>query len=241
MNKKFDDIIKHDKDYKYVSKIEELILKFMPHVLLSLHDGYGFAVKEKKAWGQSIVIDEDKYKSFNLLSIAEYVRYNANKFLRYKVAVKNTHTFSKPGSYNKNGLTGWSLKHGIMAFSLESSKNIPLKERMKTHLLMIKYFFQKFGIKSNIDYLINHINPTFKKPVAILNVNNKIIKINKTSIIEVPKDAKVKFINLNKEGFFISPRGVDKNWSSFYFKDVTFDVMYMGKKIYSIRIKEKPF
>jgi hypothetical protein len=233
MNKKFDDKKHTDKDYKYVLKIEKLILNFKPDLLLSLHDGYGFSIKDKKAWGQSIVIDEARYKRFNLLKTARFIQKEANKKLRYKVGIINTHTFSKKGSYNKNGLTGWSLKNNIEAYSLEASKNIGLKERIFTHKTLIGAFFKKLSIKSNIDKL----NVKTKNPKLVLKVNGKTIKIDKATTLTLSKNSQIKVFISN--GYYFVPRGVNLNWNSFYFKDVKFDVKYGNKILYTVRIKEE--
>jgi hypothetical protein len=235
MNKKFDCNVSNDKDFKYVMKIKKLILDFKPELLISLHDGYGFSINDKKAWGQSIVIDEIKYKNFELLKTAKKLQKLVNKKLKYKIGLITTFTFTKKGSYNKNGLSGWSLKHGIEAYSLEASKNIPLKEKLKTHKTLLKEFLKLKGIKNNIEDLKLEI----KKPIVKLLINGKEKIIHKNTLLVLPKNSKIKFLNLNKDGYYIVPRGVNLNWDSFYFKDVKFDIKYGYKKLFTIEIREK--
>jgi predicted deacylase len=94
MNRKFDYISKGDPDFYYVELLKEAILDFKPDLLISMHDGYGFNSKNHNAWGQSVVIDEMKYKDFELLKEAEFVRKNANKYLKWPLSIINTKTFS---------------------------------------------------------------------------------------------------------------------------------------------------
>ncbi len=238
MNKKFDNKNPKDKDYRFVVEIERLILRFKPKLLLSLHDGYGFVIRNKNAWGQAIIIDENRYGDFNLRKIAKFVKKESNKHLRYKIDIKNTYTFTKKGAYNKNGLTGWSLKNGILAFALEASKNISLKERIKTHLEMINNFLRYYKINSNVNELKKDIKIKYPKVKVKLLINNKYVEVSKKTTLVLKPATKIKVLNL-PDGVYLKPRGIDLNWRSFYFKNVIFDVMYGNKRLFTFQIKEK--
>ena len=88
MNRKFDYISKKDPDYYYIQMLKDTILSYEPDVVISMHDGYGFANKNKKAWGQSVVIDEVRYKDFDLITPAKFVVNESNKYLKHKIKVK---------------------------------------------------------------------------------------------------------------------------------------------------------
>ena len=73
MNRKFAKISPKDPDYPCVKKLKELIKELKPDVVLSLHDGYGFHILNKRFWGQCIVIDEEVYSGYPLGKIAKEV------------------------------------------------------------------------------------------------------------------------------------------------------------------------
>ncbi len=238
MNQKFKYISLKDKDYIIVTKLKKIIKKFQPDLLLSLHDGYGFVSKNKNAWGQAIIIDEVKYKNFNLLKEAKYVQKLTNKNLKYKVAIKNTKTFSNPRDINKKVymLTDWALRQNIKAISIEASKNIPFNEKIKTHLEMIKNFLNYYNIKSNINNL-KYISPT--KPQIVLKINNKTYNIKNSQAIIAPRNSKIKILKIiGPAGSYVVGQGINLNWKSFYFKNVKFNVKVDNKTFYSFRIKE---
>jgi len=87
MNRKFATISKKDPDFHYVELLKEAILDYKPDVLISMHDGYGFNSENKRAWGQSVVIDELQYKNFNLFKEASFVQTNANRYLKRKLSL----------------------------------------------------------------------------------------------------------------------------------------------------------
>ena len=242
MNKKFKKIDKNDKDKNSIELIKKTILDFNPDVLISLHEGYGFAKNSKNAWGNSIVIDEKKYRDFNLLETATFVQKNVNKHLDYKIAIKNTKTFSDPTETNKETfmLSDWTLRQNIKAFAIESSKNMELKKRIKTHLMMIKYFFDYYGleIEPTMETVVNNIDFSTQTPTIVMKINNKIIKINKNSTLLLESGSKIEVIEvIGPNGSYIVPRGVDLNWKSFKFNNVSFDVKIDHKKIFTIKGK----
>jgi predicted deacylase len=227
MNRKFDYISKRDPDFYYVELLKAAILDFKPDLLISMHDGYGFNFKNSRAWGQSVVIDEIKYKNFELFKEAKTIKDNANKYLKWPVSIINTKTFSGTiHKEQKKALTGWCLKHNIKAFCIEASKQLPtLKDKIYTHLIMIREFFKLYGIKSDIDYYINNLNIKSSVPIISMKINNNIYKINKNTTIKLSDVSDIRVIDIQGDrGSFIVPKGVNLNWRKFYFKNLILEV-----------------
>ena len=224
MNRKFSYISKKDPDYYYVELIKEAILDYKPDVVISMHDGYGFNIENKRAWGQSVVIDEMKYKNFNLFSEAEFVRTHANIYLKKKLSLINTKTFSSHiHDEQKKALTGWCLKHNIKAFCIESSKQLPsLEEKIKTHLVMLREFFKLYDVE------VDGLNEMIKNPSKFLDkrnieakvrINGKIYTFKNSKTIKVPKSSNIEFLSFNgPRGSFAIPKGINLNWSKFYIR-----------------------
>ena len=244
MNRKFESISKKDPDYYYVELLKEAILNYKPDVVISMHDGYGFAVENKRAWGQSIVIDEVRYKKFELYKEASFVRKNANKYLKRKLAIINTKTFSGViHKEQKKALTGWCLKHDIKAFCIEASKQLPkIEDKIHTHLVMLREFFKMYNVEfdEGMDYFIENIDNLnkIKPPKVILDINGHKEIISKKNILKLKKGSIIKVVRIDgQRGDFIVPRGVNLNWSSFHFNHLSFDVKNDFKTIYNITIK----
>jgi len=243
LNRKFKKIKSNDKDKKRVEAIKSTILNFKPDVLISLHEGYGFAKNSKRAWGNSIVIDEKKFANFDLLKTANFVKNSVNRDLKYKISVKNTTTFSNPRKINLETfmLTDWGLRQNIKSFAIESSKNMELKERVKTHLLMLENFFNYYGlkIKPSMEELLERFSQKQKTPTIVMKINNKVLKVNQEKTLLVEEGSKVEVLDVRgPRGSFIVPRGVDLNWKSFRFRNVAFDVKIDSKRVFTIRVKE---
>jgi hypothetical protein len=240
MNRKFDSISKDDPDFYYVELLKEAIFDFKPDLLISMHDGYGFNSKNPNAWGQSVVIDEVKYKNFELLKEALYVKNNANKFLKWPVSIINTKTFTgTKHKEQKKALTGWCLKHNIKAFCIESSKQLPtLKDKIYTHLVMLREFFRFYDIKSDIDYFMDKLEIKSSTPSVTLKINNSIYKINKHTKINLSKISNVEVVDIKGDrGSFVIPEGVNLNWRRFYFKNLTLEVKNDFETKYKILLR----
>ncbi len=225
MNRKFSHISKRDADFYKVAFLKEAIKEIRPNVVLSLHDGYGFNIKNPRHWGQSVVIDEKRYKYFNLYSIANYVLHHSNKYLyRYKLGLINTKTFSSTlHKEQRNALTGWCLKNGIMAFCNESSKQLKLDDKIYTHLLMLREYFKLFSVEisPSIDYLIKHFKKLSPKHYysAVLDINGRRYRFNHSSTIKIKKGSNIKVVSLNGgRGSYLVAKGVNLNWNSFHFR-----------------------
>jgi hypothetical protein len=240
MNRKFDYISKKDADYYYVELLKEAILDFKPDLLISMHDGYGFNYKNHRAWGQSVVIDEIRYKNFELYKEAVFIKNNANRYLKRPVCIINTKTFSgTKHREQKKALTGWCLKNNIKAFCIEASKQLPtLKDKVYTHLVMIREFFNLYNIKSDIDKYINNLKLDDFTPRVTLKINNQIFKINKNIQINLLRNSDVQIIGISgNRGSFVVPKAVNLNWRKFYFKNLTLEVKNDFEKKYEIHLK----
>ncbi len=224
MNRKFNYIKKEDPDKIYVELLKSAIEEFAPDVVISMHDGYGFAIKNPRHWGQSIVIDEERYKNFNLLKEATFVQHNANHYLaHHKLALLNTKTFSSTiHKEQRNALTGWCLRNNIKAFCIESSKQLKLHQKIYTHLVMLREFFKLYQIEisPSIDMLIANSSLWFhpKTPTVSLAINGQLYKIKRSQNIHIPRGSRiaVKAIDGNRGAFMVGYK-TNLNWQSFYF------------------------
>jgi len=243
MNRKFAYISKKDPDFYYVELLKEAILDFKPDVVISMHDGYGFAIKNKRAWGQSVVIDEKQYKNFNLYAEANFVKNHANIYLEKKLALINTKTFtSHIHDEQKKALTGWCLEHGIKAFCIEASKQLPnLEEKIKTHLIMLREFFRLYDIK------IKELNEMIKNPSKFLEkkaievsmkINGKMYKFKKSEYIKIPKSSNIEILSFNgPRGSFAVPKGVNLNWRKFYARNLNIDIKNDFENKFTLKIR----
>jgi len=243
MNRKFASISKKDPDYYYVELLKSAILEFKPDVLISMHDGYGFSIKNKRAWGQSVVIDEVKYKNFNLFSEANFVRNNANIYLDRKLGLINTKTFTAHiHDEQKKALTGWCLEHGIKAFCIEASKQLPsLKEKVKTHLIMLREFFKLYDVE--VEGLDEMIKEPFKfvdnsMPLIEMKINGKKYTYRSNKKIKIPKGSEIEIVSIKgSRGAFAVPLGVNLNWSTFHARFLNIAVKNDYEKKFNIKIR----
>ncbi|WP_457560396.1 M99 family carboxypeptidase catalytic domain-containing protein [Caminibacter sp.] len=242
MNRKFEYISKKDPDYYNVEHLKEAILSYRPDVVISMHDGFGFAIENNRAWGQSVVIDELQYKNFNLYQKALYVKNEANKLLKRKLAIINTKTFTGTiHKEQKKALTGWCLQHGIEAYCIEASKQLSsVYDKVYTHFAMLKQFFKLYNIEiKNLDNMMDNIDNYLQKekPVLTLNINGIKHRINKIETLKLKKGSFIEVEISGGRGDYLVPRGVNLNWQSFHFGSLSFDVKRDYQKIYSIHIK----
>ena len=243
MNRKFANLSKKDPDYYYVELLKEAILDYRPDVVISMHDGYGFNLENKRAWGQSIVIDEVKYKNFELFKEANFVKTNSNKYLRKKLSLINTKTFtSHIHDEQKKALTGWCLKHNIKAFCIETSKQLPsLKEKIQTHLVMLREFFKLYDVEvKDLDEMIKNPDKFLDKRrvEAKVKINGRIYTFNHTKTIKLPEKSEIEFVSFNgPRGSFAIPRGVNLNWSKFYAKSLSIDIKNDFEKKFTLKVR----
>ena len=241
MNRKFSYISKKDPDYPFVEFLKSAILEYRPDVVISMHDGFGFASKSRRAWGQSVVIDEVRFKEFNLYTKALFVINNANKFLNKKITLINTRTFSGvTHREQKKALTGWCLNHNIEAYCIEASKQLrSIDEKIKTHLIMLREFFKLYNVEiASLDEMIS--NPKIKKNrISVnLNINSHRVKITHSTTFYVPRNSVIEVDDFSYCSDYLVPRGVNLNWRSFHFSNLTFYAQRDYKKIFKVRIKK---
>ncbi len=242
MNRKFEYVSKKDPDFYYVETLKELILCYKPDVVISMHDGFGFNIENAKAWGQSIVIDELNYKSFNLYQKALFVKNNANKFLQKKLSIINTKTFSSDiHKEQKKALTAWCLRHNIESYCIEASKQLPtLESKIYTHLVMLREFFKLFEIEiKNIEDMMKNMKKylNFTPPSLILKINGVKYKISDSKNFVLNDGSFIEVFSDVENGEYLLPLGVNLNWRSFYFSNLTFEVKRDFERFYLINIK----
>jgi len=243
MNRKFDTISKKDADFYYVELLKEAILNYKPDVLISIHDGYGFNIENKMAWGQSVVIDELRYKNFDLFKEASFVQNNANRYLKRKLSLINTRTFSSHiHDEQKKALTGWCLEHNIKAFCIEASKQLPtLEEKIKTHLAMLREFFKLYEVEiEGFDEMIKNPDKFLDKRrvEAKVRINNQIYTFSNTKKLKLPKKSQIEFLSFNGgRGSFAIPRGINLNWSKFYATNLNIDIKNDFEKQFRLKIR----
>jgi hypothetical protein len=249
MNRKFAEISKKDPDYPYVVGLKKLIKEVKPDVVLSLHDGFGFHVLNKKFWGQCIVIDEERYGNFELGKTARTVVGVVNskiKNRKWKIPVFNTHTFSKNTKHpeQRRSLTYYCLsKCNTQAYCLEASKQLPdLETKVKIHLLMLKEFFKIFNIeiKPNFDTLIENCEKILNEKriyTADLRINGRKLVVSSDKTIKIPSKSEVEFLSFSGSGGTNAiPVGVNLNWRRFRVRqNITLKVKDDFKEVFKIR------
>jgi len=159
INSKFANFLQKKYDY-YVELLKKAILEFKPDVVILMQDRNYFGIKNKEAFKGSIVIDEMKYKNFNLFNEANFVKNHANIYLNRKLKLINIKTFT---TYNNKTLTSWCLENDIKAFCIEASKQLPsLEEKVKTHLIMLREFFKLYDVE------IEELDEMIKEPLKYI-------------------------------------------------------------------------
>jgi len=228
MNRKFAFINKDDPDYPWVMWLKNHIKLEKADVVLSLHDGAGFHIRNKRAWGECIVIDKETYQGWPLYQTANWVVNQINKQVvspLHKFAVYNTQTFHPHTSHaeQRKSLTYFTLTQAKKpAFCLEVSKQLPsLHLKVKYHLLMLKYFFNLYQVetKPSLDRIIVDLDKYFPKRPQFqisLRINETPVSIFGDRVIKVPARAELKVERIDGEkGVFISPYRINLNWKSF--------------------------
>ena len=163
MNRKFANLSVNDHDYHSIDRMKKIIKSKNIKMVVNLHDGSGF-YREKyrdknhqpRKWGQASIIDQAKVpgiKYGNLLEIADKVDEHINKNLLKKEHIfhtKNTKTHLKKTYEEKEmskTLTFYAIGEGKAAFGNESSKALPVNERVYYKLLALEKFMHIMGIK----------------------------------------------------------------------------------------------
>ncbi|RKQ60328.1 helical cell shape controlling family carboxypeptidase [Thermovibrio guaymasensis] len=212
MNRKFASISPKDPDYPAVKRLKSLIKDYKPDLLLTLHDGFGFHSLNPKAWGQCIVIDEERYGEIELGREVRLVSERVNRLIKrrkWKIPVFNTHTFSKNTKHpeQRKSLTYFCLKEcSVPAVCLEVSKQLPdLYHKVRFHLLMLREFFKVHGVETepSLDWVIENVEELLEPKVyysAELLINGRKVTVSDSKTFKIPKGSRVKFLTFNGTG-----------------------------------------
>ncbi len=171
MNRKFAKLSTNDHDYHSIEKMKNIIKEKSVKMVINLHDGSGF-YREKyidknhqpEKWGQASVIDQEVIEGVkygNLLEIAHEVDAHINKNLLKKEHIfhtKDTKTHLKTTHEEKEmskTLTYYAIGKGKAAFGNESSKALPVHERVYYKLLALEKFMDIMGIEYEREFNLN--------------------------------------------------------------------------------------
>lgn len=190
MNRKFNLVDKKDEDFLTVNKIKELILEKNVHLILNLHDGYGFyrnkyenAIFNPNSWGQATIIDQERIddKFGNLDEIANKVNTSLNNEALFKdfhsFGVKNTQTKFKDEQMQLS-LTYFAVTNNKPAFAIETSKNITdLTYKVIYQLKSIEEFMKIMDIEFEREVDINNYEEVKKRiyDFGELKINENIV------------------------------------------------------------------
>lgn len=205
MNRKFAALDKNDPEYEIVQRIKNYITSSEVKKVLNLHDGSGYyrrtyidAYHNPRRWGQCSVIDQENVEYLdaygNLYDIAQRVVDHLNQNLLRKedvFDVKNTKTrFEKTYEQTEMAktLTYFAIKNGKSAFGHETSKSLPVHERVYYKLLALEEHMRIMGIE---------FKRTFNMaPMQIKNIiDNDIFITFYDNKVKLPLSQVRKFIN----------------------------------------------
>lgn len=171
LNRKFDQLPKDDPDYDSIERMKKIITDKNVKMVINLHDGSGF-YREKyidkwhqpRRWGQATIIDQQHIEGIpygNLEEIAGQVDTYINQRLldeEHKFHTKNTQTYLKKTYEEKEmskTLTYFAISSGKAAFGNESSKSLPVHERVYYKLLALEKFMDIMGIEYKRKFELN--------------------------------------------------------------------------------------
>jgi hypothetical protein len=172
MNRKFAGLSKKDPEYKIVQRIKSYITDPNVKLILNLHDGSGFyrpmyvdKMHQPLRWGQTVVIDQEllhNVEHYNdTYTISEMVVNHVNKYLLKEEDIyrtKNTHTrFGKTHEQQEMAktLTYYAVTNGKSVFGHETSKQLPVDERVYYKLLAMEKFMDIMGIEYKRKFKMN--------------------------------------------------------------------------------------
>ncbi|MBW2062023.1 MAG: hypothetical protein JRI95_10740 [Deltaproteobacteria bacterium] len=209
MNRKFGPKSTHDTDAQIVTILKKLIAE--SDFLLNLHDGWGYyrpryvsKIANPMRYGQSIIADCAQYyspalgRTLHLKKMAEQVIEVINAQIenpKYHFHFMDTRTGEKDSPYTEQRLsaTYYALtKHGIPAFGVETSKNLPsIEMKVRQHNLAINAFMEIFSLEPEqprvylhtpkLKYLVISVNG--RDPVAV--ADKKTLYLHQNDTIEV--------------------------------------------------------
>jgi hypothetical protein len=194
MNRKFADDSKSNYEAKIVKILKKLIAE--SDCLLNLHDGSGFFSEKwetphrnPKKYGQSVIADCEIYtnpktgQKLNLGDMARSVCKKINTNIKnpsYHFRFNNHRTREEDSLHKeqRKSATYYALNtHGIPAFGIETSKSLPLEQKVRHHNLAINAFMERLDIVPEtpglnleppvLRYLVVSINDSL--PVVVKN------------------------------------------------------------------------
>jgi len=175
----------------YEAKVVEILKKLIDEsdMLLNLHDGSGFfsekwenSMRNPMRYGQSIIADCEVYlnpntgKKLELGIIARKVTEDINRYIpnkRHHFHFNNHRTHSRESRHKeqRKSATYYSLyRRGIPAYGVESSKSLPLEQKVFHHNLAINAFMKYLEIIPETPAV--KIDPPKLKHL-IISVNNE--------------------------------------------------------------------
>lgn len=208
MNRKFGEDGRKNYEAEVVAILKELIAE--SDMLLNLHDGSGFYAEEWEGpernpmrFGQSIIADSAVYKPpgrgepLYLEKMARRVIENVNRHIRNSEHHFhfNNHRTNDQASLHKEqrkSATYYALyKCGIPAFGVETSKSLPLVDKIRHHNLAINAFMEMLNIvpetpgirldHPELRYLIVSVNDSL--PILVENQQTLFVKPNDTVMV----------------------------------------------------------
>ncbi|MEF3254713.1 MAG: hypothetical protein K6348_03990 [Deferribacterales bacterium] len=211
MNRRFID----KKTQHLMDDVVDIIKKLMGEVdfFLHLHDGSGFynpkyinPLRNPNRWGQSIIVDADKYvcgnNIINLKEIALNIIKKTNEKIenrQYHFQYFNTDTDNPNTKYKdmKKTATYYALKNFcIPSFGLETSKNLPNNETKLLHKkYLIDNFLEHFDIVKS-----NHFEIFLPKPILnyiIISLDNETRIVQDKEIVNVKANQVLKINNIS--------------------------------------------
>ncbi len=198
---------RNDIDYHYINQVKNVLERLKPRYVLSLHAGYS------KTFGNKIVMDEKIYKGVQLYRFILPVYKNIRKEIK-NIKLYISHSIKNRYSYNQDNfhdLSWYCLsRYHSYFYTIESTKQKNIINQIVFHLVVIKHFFKKLGIKSNIAQLIDRRKIkeffTFKreyraylKKLRNSGLNN--VVIDKLNIPIIIKHNTVFYYDLRKNKF----------------------------------------
>ena len=208
MNRKFADDINTDYEARVVKVLKRLIHE--SDCLLNLHEGSGIFSPQWKTpminparFGQSIIADTDIFEDKNrgirlyLKNMAERVIKKINSHIknpRYLFHFNNHRTRAKNSIHKeqRKSATYYALYTcEIPGFGIESTKTLPLEQKVRQPVYAINEFMKLLGIvpespgvnlkKPKLQYMVLSVNNSL--PVVIENMQH--LEINRGDTIEI--------------------------------------------------------
>ncbi len=216
MNRKFAKVKENDPDLEAVKRIKDLIVDPQVDMVFNLHDGSGFYRKEHldsqhnpRRWGQSIIIDQETLDVERFPNIGEMTQQASEQINQHLLdpehtySVKNTQTRLGDKEMEKT-LTYYAINNGKSAIGIETSKNLPTRERVYYHLRAIESLLSNMGIEYERDFELkpsyvknaidNNLQIAFYQNKLLLDVSKARSSIN---YLPLQKNAALDFIASN--------------------------------------------